>query len=171
MEIKREQLGKYSVWTVAGGYAFSADSLLLARFSALKERERVADICAGNGVVGYAAAETEAPQVLDFYELNPTACILLERAVMPLYFSLENNTVDYIAEHWRGYKITPKAANIFFIFYRNKEGKVLVRPQMNERDVEMPIESDTPHFYEWEKVKELAYARLAEIDELKKGAF
>lgn len=90
---------------------------------------------------------------------------------MPLYFSLENNTVDYIAEHWRGYKITPKAANIFLIFYRNKEGKVLVRPQMNERDVEMPIESETPHFYEWEKVKELAYARLAEIDELKKGAF
>ena len=90
---------------------------------------------------------------------------------MPLYFSLESNTVDYIAEHWRGYKITPKAANIFLIFYRNKEGKVLVRPQMNERDVEMPIESETPHFYEWEKVKELAYARLAEIDELKKGAF
>ena len=90
---------------------------------------------------------------------------------MPIYYSNENNTVDYIAENWRGYKLTPKAANIFFIFYRNKEGKVLVRPQMNERDVEMPIESDTPHFYEWEKVKELAYARLAEIDELKKGAF
>ena len=90
---------------------------------------------------------------------------------MPLYFGEGNENVDYIAEHWRGYKITPKAANIFFIFYRNKEGKVLVRPQINERDVEMPIATDTPYYYEWEKVKELAYARLAEIDELKKGAF
>lgn len=81
MEIKREQLGKYCVFTATGEYAFSVDSLLLARFSAVKERERVADICAGNGVVGYAAAEAETPQVLDFYELNPTACILLEMAV------------------------------------------------------------------------------------------
>ena len=90
---------------------------------------------------------------------------------MPLYFGEGNETIEYVAEHWRGYKITPKAANIFFIFYRNKEGKVLVRPQMNERDVDMPIETDTPYYYEWEKVKELAYARLDEIDELKKGAF
>ena len=80
MEIKREQLGKYCVFTATGEYAFSVDSLLLARFSVVKERERVADICAGNGVVGYAAAEAETPQVLDFYELNPTACDLLKMA-------------------------------------------------------------------------------------------
>ena len=89
---------------------------------------------------------------------------------MPLYFGEGKETIEYVAEHWRAYKITPKAANIFFIFYRNKEGKVLMRPQMNERDVEMPIETDTPYYYDWERVKEFAYARLAEIDELKKGA-
>ena len=84
-------------------------------------------------------------------------------------FGEGKETVDYIAEHWRGYKITPKAANVFFIFYRNKDGKVLVRPQINERDVEMPIESETPYFYEWDRVKALVYARLAELDELKKA--
>ena len=86
---------------------------------------------------------------------------------MPLYFGEGKETIDYIAENWRGYKITPKAANVFFIFYRNREGKVLVRPQINERDVEMPIESATPYYYEWDKVKALAYARLAELDELR----
>ena len=88
---------------------------------------------------------------------------------MPLVFGEGKETIDYVAEHWRGYKITPKAANMFFIFYRNSEGKVLVRAQMNERDVTMPIKSKTPHYYEWSKVKELAYARLAELDELKKA--
>lgn len=86
---------------------------------------------------------------------------------MPLYFGEGNEEIDYIAEHWRGYKITPKSANIFFIFYRNSEGKILVRPQINERDVEMPIATSTPHFYDWESVKELAYSRLDEIDRLK----
>lgn len=83
---------------------------------------------------------------------------------MPLYFGEGNENIDYIAENWRGYKVTPKAANIFFIFYRNGEGKVLVRAQINERDVTLPIESATPYYYEWEKVKELAYSRLAELD-------
>lgn len=86
---------------------------------------------------------------------------------MPLYFGEGNENVDYVAEHWRGYKITPKAANVFFIFYRNNEGKVLVRPQVNERDVDMPIATSTPHFYDWEEVKKLAYSRLDELDRLR----
>ena len=88
---------------------------------------------------------------------------------MPLYMGEGNETIDYIAEHWRGYKITPKAANLFFIFYRNSEGKILVRAQINERDVELPIENETPYYYEWEKVKEVAYGRLAELDEIRKA--
>ena len=90
--------------------------------------------------------------------------VLFSMERMPLYFSMENNNVDYIAERWRGYKVTPMAANVFFIFYRNNEGDVLVRPQINERDVEMDIESETSYFYEWDKVKDLAYKRLAELD-------
>ena len=83
---------------------------------------------------------------------------------MPLTFGEGNETIDYIAENWRGYKVTPKAANFFFIFYRNSEGKILIRAQINERDVELPIENETPYYYEWDKVKEVAYSRLAELD-------
>lgn len=81
MEEKREQLGKFVVYGVSGEYAFSADSLLLARFSNVQTNECVADICAGNGVVGYAAAETQVPKTLDFFEMNPVFCDLLRRAV------------------------------------------------------------------------------------------
>lgn len=87
---------------------------------------------------------------------------------MPLRFDPSNENVDYVAEHWRSYKITPKAANMMFILYRNKAGKVLVRAQMNERDVELPVKTDTPYYYDWNEVKKLAYARLDEIDRLKK---
>mgnify|MGYP003290524219 CR=1 FL=1 len=45
--------------------------------------------------------------------------------------------------------------------FMKKEGEVLMRPQVNERDVEIPIATATPHFYDWTKVKELAYERLA----------
>lgn len=88
---------------------------------------------------------------------------------MPLYFGKGNENVDYVAEHWRGYKITPKAANIMFVIYRNKEGKILVRPLLNERDVELPIKSVAPHFYEWNEVKKLAYSRIAELDRIRKA--
>ena len=88
---------------------------------------------------------------------------------MPLYFGKGNENVDYVAEHWRGYKITPKAANIMFVIYRNKEGKILVRPQLNERDVELPIKSVAPHFYEWNEVKKLVYSRIAELDRIRKA--
>ena len=87
---------------------------------------------------------------------------------LPIRFEACNENVDYIAEHWRGYKITPKAANFMFILYRNKAGEVLVRAQINERDVELPVETSTPYYYDWNEVKKLAYSRLDEVDQLKK---
>ena len=56
-----------------------------------------------------------------------------------------------------------------FVIYRNKEGKILVRPQLNERDVELPIKSVAPHFYEWNEVKKLVYQRIAELDQIRKA--
>ena len=56
-----------------------------------------------------------------------------------------------------------------FVIYRNKEGKILVRPLLNERDVELPIKSVAPHFYEWNEVKKLAYSRIAELDRIRKA--
>ena len=81
MAEKTESLGKYVVYTSENCYPITADSLALAAFAALKEDERVADVCAGCGVVGFAAAERILPKTLDFFELNPTACDLIAHAV------------------------------------------------------------------------------------------
>jgi hypothetical protein len=66
-------------------------------------------------------------------------------------------------------KLVPMAANLQIILYRNKEGKILVRPQLNERDVELPIKSVAPHFYDWNDIKKLAYSRIAELDKIRKA--
>ena len=87
---------------------------------------------------------------------------------LPIRYEKSHENIDYIAEHWRGYKITPKAANFMFIIYRNKAGEVLVRAQINERDVELPVKTSTPYYYNGNEVKKLAYSRLDEVDQLKK---
>jgi hypothetical protein len=87
---------------------------------------------------------------------------------LPLSFGNGVESVDFIAEHWRSYKYAPKAANMMLVVYRNKEGKVLVRPQINERDVEVDIASATPYYYDWEEFKRFVYARLDTVDQLKK---
>ena len=87
---------------------------------------------------------------------------------LPLSFGKDLESVDFLAENWRSYKYTPKAANMMLIIYRNREGKVLVRPRVNERDVELDMESATPHYYDWEAFKKYAYARLDIVDLLKK---
>lgn len=87
---------------------------------------------------------------------------------LPLSFGKDLESVDFLAENWRSYKYTPKAANVMLIIYRNREGKVLVRPRVNERDVELDMESATPHYYDWEAFKKYTYARLDIVDLLKK---
>ena len=44
----------------------------------------------------------------------------------------------------------PMGANLQFVLYRNKAGKVLVRTLINERDATMPIKSKYAPFYEWD---------------------
>lgn len=45
--------------------------------------------------------------------------------------------------------ISPMAANLQIVLYRNKKGEVLVRSLLNERDAYLPIECETAPFYPW----------------------
>lgn len=57
---------------------------------------------------------------------------------------------DRIAEVWRNYRISPMAANIQLIFYRRKgSDEVLVKMLHNEREVRIPLASDTAPYYRW----------------------
>ena len=44
----------------------------------------------------------------------------------------------------------PMGANIQFVLYRNKAGKVLVRTLINERDATIPVKCKTAPFYPWD---------------------
>ena len=54
--------------------------------------------------------------------------------------------------NWPGWRYTPFAANIQLIFYRNKEGNVLVKPLLNEREIRIIGLKGGP-YYNWEDYK------------------
>ena len=54
--------------------------------------------------------------------------------------------------NWAGWKYTPFAANIQLIFYRNKEGDVLVYPMLNERETKIIGLKGGP-YYKWDDFK------------------
>lgn len=56
---------------------------------------------------------------------------------------------------WRGYEISPMAANLQVVFYRNASGNVLVKLMLNERDARLPLNSKQAPFYQWTEVKKL----------------
>lgn len=66
---------------------------------------------------------------------------------------------DRIKDVFRSYDF-PMSLNIQFIFYRNKSGDVLVRMMYNERDMVLPIESETAPYYSWDAFKSYSLQRI-----------
>lgn len=75
------------------------------------------------------------------------------------YRTTDLTTLD---RHWQAYRIFPMACNIQLIFYRNRDGHVLVKPLLNEREVTMPITAVTGNYYDWNDVREFFMRRLGE---------
>lgn len=56
---------------------------------------------------------------------------------------------------WQDYHVSPMAANVQFVFFRNTEGKVLVKLLHNEREVRLAgLTPVSGPYYRWEEVKE-----------------
>lgn len=55
--------------------------------------------------------------------------------------------------------IIPMAANLIMVFYRNASNHVIVKFMHNEREIELPIDSESRPYYDWEKVKSLSCNR------------
>lgn len=50
---------------------------------------------------------------------------------------------------WSNFKISPMAANLQMIFYKNADNDVIVKMMMNEEDVAIPISTNIYPFYRW----------------------
>lgn len=61
--------------------------------------------------------------------------------------------MDELCLQWQDFNNVPMAANIQFIFYRNKKGETLLRILLNENEVHLDIPSPTAPYYPWEEVK------------------
>lgn len=71
---------------------------------------------------------------------------------------------ERFADVWCDFRITPMAANLQLVFYRNPmwPGEVLVKFLHNEREVSIPVPSDILPYYRWKDVEAFYEKILAE---------
>lgn len=53
---------------------------------------------------------------------------------------------------WQVHRVSPMAANVQFVFFRNPAGDVLVRILHNERDAGLPLGGGP--YYRWETFRD-----------------
>lgn len=63
---------------------------------------------------------------------------------------------------WQDYRLTPMAANLQMVFYRNRRGAVLVKLLLNEREVWLPLAARHAPYYEWPALREYLCDRAKE---------
>lgn len=72
-------------------------------------------------------------------------------------YGIESENPWEVADKWRNYDISPMGANLQLIFYRNKEGEILVHPRLNECPAVIPsLTPVAPGFYPWQSLKSMA---------------
>ena len=66
---------------------------------------------------------------------------------------------------WSTENIAPMAANIQLVFYKHQDADkpVLVKVLLNEKEVRIPVETDTYPYYKWENVREYYYNKMAKL--------
>ena len=71
--------------------------------------------------------------------------------------------VDKVHTVWQDVNITSMAANVQMVFYRNKQGEVLVKVLHNEAEVRLPVVSDVAPYYRWEDFRKYYMARIESL--------
>ena len=69
--------------------------------------------------------------------------------------------IEKLPEVWCDSRVTSMSVNVQFIFYRNKAGDILVRMMHSERDVKLPVKTDSYPFYKWEDFRSYCVAQCA----------
>ena len=98
-----------------------------------------------------------------------------EVCVMPLACLLELGTCGAVVENldtldnvWRNYDIFPMGCNIQLVFYRPKkgrEGDVLVKALLNEREVSLPVPTKQYPYYRWADLRTYYVQKLDRFGE------
>lgn len=67
----------------------------------------------------------------------------------------DDTDAENVCRHWHDYELTPMAANLQLVFYQGREGDIIMRLLLNERDAHLPLKAVNGCFYKWEDVKKL----------------
>lgn len=95
-------------------------------------------------------------------------CVLPLAVIMELdHYGDEINDLEEIAEKWKNYEIFPMASNVQVIFYR-PEGStapedVLVKVLLNEREMPLPVESESAPYYKWTDLRSHYLKKLERV--------
>ena len=97
-----------------------------------------------------------------------------ETVVMPLSVIMELGNSATVVENldtldraWANFRIFPMASNVQLVFYRPKKGRqgdILVKALLNEREVTLPITPVKYPYYRWEDLKAYYWAKLRRLE-------
>lgn len=80
--------------------------------------------------------------------------------VMPLLaimgienFAVKLDSPEGAYRQWADFKASPMAANIQLVFFKNKEGDIILKVLHNETEVHIPVQTDIFPFYRWTDVR------------------
>ena len=79
---------------------------------------------------------------------------------------VEVSDLDRLDYQWANYRIFPMASNVQLIFYRPKKGKdgdVLVKALLNEREVTLPGTPVTGPYYKWDDLRAYYLQKMATV--------
>ena len=73
---------------------------------------------------------------------------------------------DKIESVWQDVNVTSMAANVQLVFYRNKQGDVLVKALHNEAEVRLPLGGDSAPYYRWEDFRRYYLDRMERLSKV-----
>lgn len=74
-------------------------------------------------------------------------------------YNKETDSSKYY-QAWQDFRVSPMAANLQLIFFRNKQGEVIIKILHNETEVKLPIHSEIIPYYSWKDVRDLYSKQL-----------
>ena len=119
-------------------------------------------------VLGSSAARAHVQATLRFGHevcVMPLACLL---ELDSCGISVESP--DSLDRYWRNYNIFPMACNIQLVFYRptkGREGDVLVKALLNERETTLPVATKQWPYYRWADLRRYYTEKLRKFEEEK----
>ena len=86
----------------------------------------------------------------------------------------EPDDIEDLASKWVNYDIVHMGSTLQLIFFKDKNGKILVRALLDEKEAKLPTEcykdakgKEYPYFYEWDKLEKYYRDILAKWDKIK----